>query len=463
MFAKKINLNPTVNRKKMSSHHGSRKTEICSRFPAILSPSSGVVGSLVSIGGLNLPTNATDETIFVLVNGLKVSFFLSPFLLSSSGLSSNLGLELLSSPSVLLRVPSFQPGKVVITVVEKMRSEKKCKDKKLKDEFKQLASFLFTIIPSSSGATLTITNLSPNSHPVGTAGTVVTLTGTGFVEGATVTIGGITVQTTFINSTTITFLVPSTLDIGTYPITVTNPASGSNSGNSVTSTAPAVFTVTPPVPSCNFIGSPLRQFAVLGGTAVNNVGATVITALSGGNDIGVFPGTTVTGVTAGVTNPPNGTVHIADALAETAHNQAVMLYNTLGSLTPATLLGPNLGAALLFPGVYSFVAGANLNGTLTLDGGGDPGAQFVFQIPGLFGVANLGTVVLVNGAQACNVFFQVGSAATGLGSNVAGNIISNGSINITDSSTIGGRLFSLNSSVSLNTSNIAIGACTSCP
>lgn len=311
---------------------------------------------------------------------------------------------------------------------------------------KELASFLFTI--NSFSETFTITNLSPNSNPVGT----------GFMEGLTVIIGGITVQSTFVNSTTITFKVPSSLAVGTYPITITNPSINGISGSSVTSTVPIVFTVTPPVPSCNLISSPLRQFAVLSGTAVNNAQSglpTTITALSGGNDIGLFPDTTVTGFPPG-TNL-GGAVHIADPLAETAHNQSVMLYNNLGALSTATPLGPNLSGAILFSGVYSFVGGASFTGTLTFDAQNNPGSLFVLQIPGSFGTGTGATVVLDNGAQACNIFFQVGSAAFGNASVIAGNFISNGSIFAGNAVTIDGRLFSLNSNT------ILIRACGTCP
>lgn len=440
---------------------------------AFISPSAGAAGTLVSVSGLKLSALASDDTVFVLVNGLKVPFFLSPFLLSSSRISREFSreLDLLSSPTIILRIPSFQPAKVIIDVIEKPRIKKKRgkrKDEKYQEKFKQLSSFLFTI--TSASATLTITNLSPNLNIVGTAGIVATLTGTGFVQGVTITIGGIVVTATFISSTEITFLVPSTLAIGTYPITVTNPPSNGSagSGSSVTSSPPNVLTVIPLAPTCNPMSTLLRQFAILGGTAVTNSDIplpTLITALSGGNDIGVFPGTIVTGVTAGITNP-GGVVHVADAIAETAHNQATMLYNTLAALTPPTATDPTLNGNTLSPGVYNFTNNASLDDgkLLVLNGGGDPAAQFVFQIPGSLTVGTSSFVLLVGETQSCNVFWQVGGTVT-IGNNTpfSGSIVASSSITVNSATTIHGRLFSLNSSVSLTSDTISIDLCTTCP
>lgn len=438
----------------MSSHHSRN-------FPAFISPLSGIGGSLVSVSGLNLPINVTDEMIFVLINGIKVPFFLSPFLLLSGGVSREF--DLLSSPTVILQVPSFQPAVVVITVIEKLRAEEKYKKHKQK-QVKELGSFLFTIISAST--TPTITNISHNSNIVATAGTIVTLTGVGFVQGITVVIGGITAIATFVSSTQITFVVPSTLPVGSYSIIVKNPAAAADAdansgGATVTSTAQNVFTVTPATPTCNLMSYPLRQFAILGGTSVASTGSTTITALSGGSDVGVFPGTTITGFPSGSTN---GAIHIADAIAETAHNQAVSLYNNLASFVPRLTLPPDLTSLNLTPGTYRFPDGVFLGGSLTLNGSFSEAAQFVFQITGSFTIGETSTMLLTNGAQACNIFWQVnGSAAIGSGSIFKGNVVASSSVIAGSAAEIDGRLFSLNADVSLTSNNVIIESCTTCP
>lgn len=466
------------------STHRSR----CS-FPALISPSTGAPGTLVSVSGLNLSDLASDDTVFVLVNGLKVPFFLSPFfspntIASDVDLSAglNLGLELLCSPAVVLQVPPFQPADVTVTVFEKVCEKLKvkekccceklkvkvkveekcccekvkvevkekccCKKEKIKERFKELASFIFTITSAP-----TITNVSPG---VVIPGTTVTLTGTGFMPGATVTIGGITVPTTFISSTEITFVVPSSLPPGTYTITVTNP-----NGTTVTSTTPNTVTVAGSS-ACALLMGTLRQFAVLGASTVTNTGATVITASSGGADVGVYPGTAITGFPPGLTT---GTLHSAGALAQGAQAQATILYNTLAALAPTSpTLSGDLGGRTLTSGVYNYSSSAGLTGTLTLDGQGNPAAQFVFQIGNAFTTATSSVVQLINGAQACNVFWQVGSSATlGSGSTFAGQVVALTSITAVSGASINGRLFARNGAVTLDTNLIGNSACSTCP
>ena len=93
-----------------------------------------------------------------------------------------------------------------------------------------------------------------------------------------------------------------------------------------------------------------------------------------------------------------------------------------------------------------------MTGTLTLDGGGDPNATFVFQAGS--GLTTAGNVVLINGALARNVYWQVGSSATiGTGSQWQGNIIALTSITLVDNANLTGRALARNGAVSLGTNN----------
>ncbi|MGI9119049.1 MAG: ice-binding family protein, partial [Acidimicrobiales bacterium] len=148
------------------------------------------------------------------------------------------------------------------------------------------------------------------------------------------------------------------------------------------------------------------SFAVLAGSTVTNTGSSLISG-----DLGVSPGTAVTGFPPG--QVINGTIHANDAVAIRAQADALLAYNALAA-EPCTqdLTGQDLGGLTLTAGVYCFSSSAQLTGTLTLDAQGDPNAVFIFKIGSTLITAPGSTVNLINGADPCNVFFQVGSSAT---------------------------------------------------
>jgi len=132
--------------------------------------------------------------------------------------------------------------------------------------------------------------------------------------------------------------------------------------------------------------------------------------------------------------------------------------------TTADLTGLDLGTQNLIAGVYNYNTSAQLTGTLILDGQGDPNAVFIFKIGSTLTTAAAGTVSLINGAQACNVFWQVGSSATlGTGTQFVGNILSLTSITDNGGSTINGRLLARNGAVTLNNSTVTKQNCAVVP
>jgi hypothetical protein len=185
---------------------------------------------------------------------------------------------------------------------------------------------------------------------------------------------------------------------------------------------------------------------VMAGTAFTCVSLGVINA-----DIAISPGSTVTGF------PPcviTGTQHLADAVAAQAQIDLTAAYNTLAGLPcpPANAIVANLGGTTKPAGVYCTASGIGVTGTLTLDGGGDPNATFVFQAG--TGLTTAGNVVLINGAQAKNVYWQVGSSATiGTASQWKGNILALTSITLVDNAQLLGRALARNGAVSLGTNN----------
>lgn len=203
------------------------------------------------------------------------------------------------------------------------------------------------------------------------------------------------------------------------------------------------------------------EFSVLAGSTVTNTGPTVISADAGlGGNLGVSPGSAVTGFPPGIVTPP-GTQHVADEVAAQAQADLTTAYNTAAGLAcDQNLTGQDLGGLTLTTGVYCFSSSAQLTGTLTLDAQGNPDAVFIFQIGSTLTTASNSSVVLVNGAQACHVFWQVGSSAT-LGTNTAfsGNILALTSITLVTGADVEGRLLARNGAVTLDSNVIHTPAC----
>jgi hypothetical protein len=195
------------------------------------------------------------------------------------------------------------------------------------------------------------------------------------------------------------------------------------------------------------------SFSVLAGSSVTNTGPTVVTG-----NVGVSPGSSVTGFPPGVI--VGGSIHVNDAVAVQAQNDLTVAYNNAASQPcDVTLSGQDLGGLTLTPGTYCFSSSAQLTGTLILDAQGNPDAVFIFQIGSTLSTASGSSVILINGANACNVFFQVGSAATlGTGSDFRGNILALTSVTLTTGADVNGRVLARNGAVTTDTNTI--GGCT---
>ena len=196
------------------------------------------------------------------------------------------------------------------------------------------------------------------------------------------------------------------------------------------------------------------NFAVLAGSTVTNTGPTVIN----GGDVGVSPGTAITGFPPGTMTPPF-TMHAADAVALQAQSDLTTAYNAAAGLAlTQDLTGQDLGGLTLTPGVYFFSSSAQLTGTLTLNDQGNPNAQFVFQIGSTLTTASNSSVVTINGGSmpGCTVFWQVGSSATlGTGTAFEGHILALTSITMNTGATIlDGSALARNGAVTLDTNTI---------
>jgi hypothetical protein len=196
-----------------------------------------------------------------------------------------------------------------------------------------------------------------------------------------------------------------------------------------------------------------NPFAVLGGSAVTNTGPSVING-----DVGVSPLTSITGFPPGVVI--GGTFHVADGVASGAQDDLVIAYdNAAGRSSDVTLAGDPVGSTLA-PGTYTASSQLNLSGDVTLDAHSDPNAVFVFQVGSDLIVAPGSRILLQGGAQACNVFWQVGSSATiGTTSAFVGNIMALTSISMNTGASLDGRVLARNGAVTLDTNTITKSAC----
>ena len=176
------------------------------------------------------------------------------------------------------------------------------------------------------------------------------------------------------------------------------------------------------------MGPELASFAVLGASTVTT-GATHLIG-----NLGVSPGSAITGFFGTVENDGPGTftgaAHQADAFAGAAQTQLGNAKVSLGLLGPGTLEPANLGGLTLAPGVYTVPAGvSNLTGTLTLDGGGNANAFWVFQMSSTFITSTDSVVNVINTGAGAGVYWNVGTSATlDTRTSFEGNILASASV-----------------------------------
>jgi hypothetical protein len=186
-------------------------------------------------------------------------------------------------------------------------------------------------------------------------------------------------------------------------------------------------------------------FAVLAGTTVTNTGPSWITG-----ELGVAPGSAVTGFPPGT----SGVQHKGDSVATTAQTNLTAAYtNAAAQPCPGTnnFTGVNLGGKNLVPGVYCQTTAPSLTGTLTLNGSG----VYIFQIGSTLVTASAARVVLIGGAQPCEIFWQVGSSATiATSTTFVGTIMALTSIAMQTGATLNGRALARNGAVTLDTNRI---------
>jgi hypothetical protein len=194
-------------------------------------------------------------------------------------------------------------------------------------------------------------------------------------------------------------------------------------------------------------------FSVLAGSTVTNTGPTTMFG-----DLGLAPGSSVTG-------EPHvlGQTHVDDAVATEAKSSLTTAYNEAAARPTNGSAGTQLAGREFSPGVYTASSSLLLSsGSVTLNAQGNPNAVFIFQIPTTLTTGSNTAVSLVGGAQACNVFWQVGSSATlGSGTHFVGTIMASASITANTAATIHGRLLAQTAAVTLEDNTITASNCAS--
>jgi hypothetical protein len=202
-------------------------------------------------------------------------------------------------------------------------------------------------------------------------------------------------------------------------------------------------------------------FAVLAGTTVTNTESSTISG-----DLGVDPGSAVTGFPPGIVEPPL-TTYAADSVALGAQNDLTTAYKQAAGEGPPTQEGADLTGLTLTPGVYdtSSDGALGLTGALTLNGEDDPNAVFIFQTGSNLTAGTSSTVSLIGGASACNVFWQVGASATLNGPTFVGTVMALTTITVGSGVTVDGRVLARNGEVTLidDTINASVCSTTSTP
>lgn len=293
--------------------------------------------------------------------------------------------------------------------------------------------------------TVAVATFSEAMNPSTISATTFTLTGPG-----TAAVTG--VVTYDAPSHVATFTPAANLTLSTlYTATITTGAQDLF-GNPLASNFAWTFTTA--VVACQAPQVPLGSaatFDVLAGSTVTNTGPTVIT----GGDLGLSPGSAVTGFPPGIMTLP-AVMHITDPTAAQAQLDLTTAYIYSAGLPGGAVLAGDLSGLTFTPGLYKNSSTVQLSaGNVTLDALGDVNAVFIFQIGSTLTTIGSTQVILAGGAQAKNVFWQVSSSATlGTNSIFEGTIMSLQSISLDTGATLTGRALARNGAVTLDTNAV---------
>jgi hypothetical protein len=298
----------------------------------------------------------------------------------------------------------------------------------------------------------------------------------------TVTNAGASVagQVTYVSATNVATFTPAAKLPASTTLTVTVTTGAKDTfGNPLAAAKIWTFTTSPPCPSpappAAGMGAACT-YGILAATTSTNTGASTVRG-----DLGLSPGSSVTGFQ----DPPantyvgsgthtgglglvTGTIHLTDppppspTSAAAAQAALTVAYLDLAGRTapaPATIAG-DLGGLTFAPGLYKSTSTIGITGALTLDGGGNANAIWIFQIASALTTLGSSSVVLAGQAQSHNIFWQVGSSATlGTNSTFNGSILALSDITLKTGATLNGRALARNGAVTLDTNMVTVPTC----
>jgi hypothetical protein len=196
------------------------------------------------------------------------------------------------------------------------------------------------------------------------------------------------------------------------------------------------------------LGTASTFSAISGASVGNTVSAEGAPHTTLRGDLGVKANAQPTGFPPGIVT---GTTSFGNPVAAQAHADLVAAYNEVAGRTGGTSLPLALAGKTISPGLYTIPGAASNTGTLTLDGGGDSNAVFVFQVNGALAFAAASHVVLTNGAQASRVFWQVnGAGAVGAAGSFTGTLMALDAVAMGNGTRVNGHAFALNGALTLD-------------
>jgi hypothetical protein len=272
------------------------------------------------------------------------------------------------------------------------------------------------------------------------------------IDTATFTVAGVTGTVTLDGTDKIAAFTPTAnLAVNTtYTATITTGAQDA-AGNPLA--ANYVWSFTTAAQPCQ-AAVPLASaanFVVLAGSTVTNTGPTTISL----GDLGLSPGSAVTGFPPGTLTPP-AVMHITDPTAAQAQLDLTTAYNYAAGLPNGAVLPGDMSGLTFTPGLYKTSSTVMLSaGNVTLDAQGNANAVFIFQVGSTLTTLGSTQVILAGGAQAKNIFWQVSSSATlGTNSIFMGTIMSLQAVTLDTGASLTGRALARNAAVTLDSSTV---------
>jgi hypothetical protein len=200
-----------------------------------------------------------------------------------------------------------------------------------------------------------------------------------------------------------------------------------------------------------------ENFSVLAGSEVTNTGVSTIA-----QDVGVSPGTSLPATTGADRLIVGGAPHSADPVADQAQVDLTAAYTNAANQIPRIAQDTELGGETKLGGIYNVDTEADmgLTGVLTLDGANNPDSIWVFQAGRALDIASAASMVLIRGANPCNVYWQVSSTATlGTSSSMVGTIMAETSVVMQTGARLQGRILAQSAEVTMDTNVITNPAC----